>query len=129
MLIPCLSFQDLFVFMFFLLVTGCTFFFPSLVIFVWCWIMWLLVFVKSSLANAGDARDVGSIPGSGRSGEGNDNPLQYTCLKNHVARGTWKATVHEVAKSWIWLSTHTLNLVWLLCCQISKYYCTSLRSI
>ena len=91
--------------------------------------MWLLGFLKSALANAGDARDVGSVPGSGRFGEGNDNLLQYTCLKNLVDRGAWKATVDGVVKSWIWLSTHTLNLVWLLHCQLSKYYCTSLRSI
>lgn len=69
------------------------------------------------------------VPGSGRFGEGNDNLLQYTCLKNLVDRGAWKATVDGVVKSWIWLSTHTLNLVWLLHCQLSKYYCTSLRSI
>jgi len=43
----------------------------------------------------------GSIPGSGRSpGEGNDNPLQYSCLENPMDRGAWQATVHGVAKSW-----------------------------
>ena len=48
-------------------------------------------------ANAGDA---GLIPGSGRSpGEGNGSPLQYSCLGNPVDRGTWRATVHGVAKS------------------------------
>ena len=47
--------------------------------------------------NAGDA---GSIPGWGRSlGEGNGNPLQYSCLKNRMDRGTWRATVHGVTKS------------------------------
>jgi len=52
-------------------------------------------------ANAGDVRDVGSIPGSGRSsGEGNGNPLQYSCLENSMDRGAWRATVHGVAKSW-----------------------------
>ena len=51
--------------------------------------------------NAGDARDVGLIPGWGRSPEGgNDNPLQYSCLENPLDRGAWQATVHEVAKSW-----------------------------
>ena len=54
--------------------------------------------VKSPPANAGD---VGSIPGSGRSpGEGNSNPLQYSCLENHMDRGAWWATVHGVTKSW-----------------------------
>ena len=43
---------------------------------------------------------MGSIPGSGRSpGEGNGNPLQYSCLKNPTGRGTWWAAVHGVAKS------------------------------
>ena len=43
--------------------------------------------------------DSGSIPGSERSpGEGNDNPLQYSCLENHIDRGAWWATVHGVTK-------------------------------
>ena len=46
--------------------------------------------VKNMPANAGDARDVGSIPGSGRSpGEGNGNPLWYSCLENAMDRGAW----------------------------------------
>ena len=56
--------------------------------------------VKSSSANAGDVRDVGSIPGSGRSpGGGNDSPLQYSCLENPMDRGSWQAVVHGVAES------------------------------
>ena len=56
--------------------------------------------VKIPLASAGDRRDTGSIPGSGRSlGEGNGNPLQYSCLENPMDKGAWRATVHEVAKS------------------------------
>ena len=55
--------------------------------------------VKNVLANAGDARDMGSLPGSGRSpGVGNGNPLQYSCLKNSMDRGAWWATVHGVAR-------------------------------
>ena len=58
--------------------------------------------VKNPPANTGDA---GLIPGSGRSpGEGNDNPLQYSCLENSMDRGTWRATIHRVPKSWAWLS-------------------------
>ena len=57
--------------------------------------------VKNPPANAGDVRDVGSIPGSGRSpGEGNGNLLQYSCLENTMDRGAWQATVHGVTKSW-----------------------------
>ena len=45
-------------------------------------------------------RDVGSIPGSGRSPEeGHGNPLQYSCLENPMDRGAWWATVHSVTKS------------------------------
>ena len=51
--------------------------------------------VKNPPANAGDARDWGSIPGWGRSpGVGNGNPLQYSCLENAMGRKTWQATVH-----------------------------------
>ena len=51
-------------------------------------------------ANAGDTRNMGSVPESGRSpGVGNGNPLQYSCLENSMYRGAWQATVHGVAKS------------------------------
>ena len=47
----------------------------------------------------GDSRDAGSIPGSDRSpGEGNGNPLQYSCLESATDRGAWRATVHRVAE-------------------------------
>ena len=56
--------------------------------------------VKNLPLNAGDVRDAGSIPGSGRSsGGGNGNPLQYSCLKNPMDRGAWQAMAHRVAKS------------------------------
>ena len=51
-------------------------------------------------AGAGDLRDVGLIPGWGRSpGEGGGNPLQYSCLENPMDRGAWWAAVHGVTKS------------------------------
>ena len=57
--------------------------------------------VKKLPANAVDVREVGSIPGSGRSpGGGHGNPLQYSCLENAIDRGTWWATVYQVANSW-----------------------------
>ena len=57
--------------------------------------------VKNLPANVGDA---GSVPGSGRPpGEGNGNPLQYSCLGNPMDREVWQATVHGVANSWIQL--------------------------
>ena len=53
---------------------------------------------RESPCNAGDP---GSVPGWGISpGEGNGNPLQYSCLENSMARRAWQATVHWVAKSW-----------------------------
>ena len=55
--------------------------------------------VKNPPANAGDARDVGLIPGSVRSPDlRNDKPLQYSCLENSMDRKAWRATVHGVAK-------------------------------
>ena len=55
--------------------------------------------VKNPPASAGDARDAGLIPGSGRSpGGGDGNPLLYACLENAVDRGPWQATDHGVAK-------------------------------
>ena len=63
--------------------------------------------VKVSAWNAGDP---GLIPGLGRSpGEGNDNPLQYSCLENPMEGGAWWATVHGVTRSWTQLRL-TLSL-------------------
>ena len=63
------------------------------------WASYVAIIVKNLPANAGDARDKGWIPGSGRSpGEGKGNPLQYSCLENSMDRGAWRA-LHEVAKS------------------------------
>ena len=56
------------------------------------------VAVKNPPANAGDAKDTGSIPGSGRSpGGGDGSPLQCACLENPMDRGAWRAAVHGAA--------------------------------
>ena len=77
--------------------------------------------VKKPPANAGDTRDMGSIPGSGSApGGGNGNPLQYSCLENPIDRGAWWTTVHRVTKSRTQLkhlsmhkySPHTAFHVW-----------------
>ena len=63
--------------------------------------------VKNPPANAGDTRDTGLIPGSGKSLEGvSGNPLHYSCLENPMDIGAWWATVHEVTESWKQLSMH-----------------------
>ena len=62
---------------------------------------------KESACSAGDP---GLIPGSGRShGEGNSNPLQYSCVENPMDGRAWQATVHGVAKSWTRLSDFTFT--------------------
>ena len=68
----------------------------------------VVLVVKNLPASAGDTRDWGSIPGSGRSpGEDNGNPLQYSCLEDPMERKAWQATVHGVSKSQARLSAHT----------------------
>ena len=55
--------------------------------------------VKNLSANAGDLRDLGSIPGLGRCPEGRHvNPLQYSCLENTMDKGFWWAAIHGVPK-------------------------------
>ena len=61
----------------------------------------LVLVIKNLPANTGGIRNLGSIPGSGRSpGGGHGNPLQYFCLENPMNRGAWQVIVHGVAKSW-----------------------------
>ena len=88
-----------------------------LILFILCWSIaengtsQVVLVVNSLLANAGDIRDVGLIPGSGRSpGGGHGNPPQYSWLENSMDRGVWWAIVQRVAKSQTqpkWLSRHT----------------------
>ena len=60
----------------------------------------LVPVVRSPPANAGDIRDTGLIPGSGRSPGGTQgNPPQYSCLENPMERGAWQATAHRFTKS------------------------------
>ena len=72
--------------------------------------------VKNLPADAGDSS---SVPGLVRSpGEGNGNPLQYSCLENFMNRGAWWATVHRVAKSQTRLSDQRLSIP----IKLVKYY-------
>ena len=60
----------------------------------------VVLLVENLPANAGVVRDVGSIPGSGRSLKGgNGNPFQHSCLENPMDTGAWRAIVHRAAKS------------------------------
>ena len=73
------------------------------------WFSQVVLVEKTSSANAGDPKDLSSIPGLGRSPGGRyGNTLQYSCLENHMARGAWQATFHRAAKSQTRLRyTHT----------------------
>ena len=85
------------------------------------WTSQMVLVVKNLLANAGDTRDAGLVPGLGRSLEvGKTAPLQYSCLEDSMGRGIWQATVYVAAKSQTWLSdwahlTHQAHLGYLLC--------------
>ena len=73
---------------------------------------------SDSKASARNVGDPGSIPGLGRSpGEGNGNPLQYSCLEYSMDRGAWWATAHGVTKSRIWLSNFTIGF------ELSCFHC------
>ena len=61
----------------------------------------MVLVVRNPLANSGDIRDMGSIPGLGRSpGGGHGNPFQYSWLENFMDRGAWGSKVHGVVQSW-----------------------------
>ena len=74
--------------------------------------------VKNLPVNAGDAGDVGSIPGSGRCpGKGNGNSFQYSCLGNPMDRRAWQATIRGVVRIWHdalekAMATHSSVLAW-----------------
>ena len=74
---------------------------------------------SDSKMSAYDVGDQGSIPGLGRSpGEGNGNPLQYSCLENPMGGGTWQATVRGAAKSQTRLSDIHFTFLYLQCMQL-----------
>ena len=70
----------------------------------------VVLVVKNPPASAGDVRDTGLIPGSGRfPGGGHGKPLQYSCLGNSMDKGAWQATVHRVTKSQTWLKRLSMH--------------------
>ena len=77
------------------------------------WASQVALVVKNPCANAGDVRDMGLIPGSGRCpGGGHGNLLQHFCLKNHMNRVSWLATVHGAANNpngWACMHAHPLT--------------------
>ena len=79
--------------------------------------------VKNLPADAGDLRDAGLIPGSGRSpGGGHGNPLQYSCMENPMDRGAWRATVHGVTKRWTQLKQLSTAQQILVCLYTSHRF-------
>ena len=96
--------------------------------------LWVLKACKSLIIRGCQCRDVGLIPGSGRSpGGGNGNPLHYFCLENSMDRGAWRATVHGATKNWTQLSAaqHTQDKLQLysqrllirMSCDVSEKGC------
>ena len=82
-----------------------------------------MLMVKNPPANI-DIRDMGSTPESERSlGGGHSNPLQYSCLENPMDRRAWRATVHSLAKSRVWLKQLRMHMVALQCCV--SFRCTA----
>ena len=96
--------------------------------------------LKNPPANAGDLKDMGLIPGSGRSpGGARGNPLQYSCLENPMDRGAWQAVVHRVTKSWILLKqlstqrcvcthTHTRVYIYIKWTHMHTHYISFIHS-
>ena len=86
--------------------------------------------IRNLPANVGDIRNVGSVPGLGRSpGGGHGNPLWYSCLENPMDRRAWWAVVHGVAKDWTWLRqprkhSHACCCMTILLCQWFPVYKT-----
>ena len=81
----------------------------ELAIRVW-WASQVVLVVKNPPADAGDIRDTGLIPESGRSpGGGHSNPLQYSCLENPIYSGAWRTTVGRITESRIWLKRLSTN--------------------
>ena len=94
------------------------------------WFINLLIYVQTGPAgeglpaNAGDTRDSVSIPESRKCpGEGNSNPLQYSCLENSIDRGAWWSIIHGVARSHTRLKQLNTDIQKLICCRRSSKRC------
>ena len=74
--------------------------------------------VKNLPASAGEIRDTGSFLGWG----GHGNPLQYSCLENHMERGPWQATVHRVAQNHKWLRQFSMHASWFTILYLFQVY-------
>ena len=87
------------------------------------WVSQVVLVVKNMPANAEDTREAGSIPRWRRfPGEGNGNPLQYSCLENSTDRGAWWALVHGLTKSWTWLSDYHFRFHTVTCLTQEHFF-------
>ena len=80
------------------------------------WTSQVTLVVRNPPASAGDTRDTGSVPGSGRCpGKGNGHPLQYSCLENRMDRGAWRGAAHSVTESDTTEATQHARMQLILC--------------
>ena len=87
-------------------------------------VSWVVLVVKNPLANTGDVRDTGLIPGLRRSPGGHGNPFQYVCLENPMDRGAWQATIHRVARSQTQLKQQGMHIY-----LVNSYFTYLLMSV
>ena len=89
---------------------------------------WVVLVVKNPSANAGDVRDVGSNPGSGRfSGERSGNPFQYSCLGNPMDSRTWRATVRGSQRDATKATEHTQLIRFVALQTLTTQHCEAIR--
>ena len=91
---------------------------------IYKWVFQVDLVLKNLSVNVGDVKEAGLIPELGRSpGEGNGNPLQYSCLENPMDRGTWRAAVHGISQSQTRLKQLSMHSYMYIFTKIFVYIC------